>query len=146
MAPIQKVALAGATGTVGAPILQALLDANYDVTVLSRPSSTHAFPASVRVATVDYTQPDSLTEAFQGHDALVSAVAIAALDQQKHLVDAAIRAGVKRIVPSNFGGDLANPKSQAMPVFAPKSRSNDTSSSRSPAPTRRIRSSTTTSS
>jgi uncharacterized protein YbjT (DUF2867 family) len=120
MAPLRKVVLAGATGTVGGPVLTALLAAKYEVTVLTRPSSNHTFPESVKVAKVDYSDPSSLTEALKGHDVLVSTITITAADQQKHLFEAAIKVGIKRIIPSNFGGDLTNAKCQALPVFAPK--------------------------
>ena len=43
-----------ATGNLGPAILDALLAANFSVTVLTRASSTHAFPPSVTVARVDY--------------------------------------------------------------------------------------------
>jgi uncharacterized protein YbjT (DUF2867 family) len=120
MAPIQKVALAGATGDLGAPALQALLDAGFQVTALTRKSSTHTFPASVKVAEVNYDSLESLNEAIQGHDALISTITTTAIDQQKLLVDAAVATGVKRFIPSEFGCDLHNPKARPLPVYSQK--------------------------
>jgi len=67
---------------------------------LSRKSSTHKFPEEVKVVTVDYTNIQSLTKALEGQDALVSAVASLAVLSQLVLIDAAVKAGVKRIIPS----------------------------------------------
>lgn len=39
---------------------------------------------------------------------------------QKQVIDAAVEAGVKRFIPSEFGSDLDNPKSAGLAVFAGK--------------------------
>lgn len=72
----------------------------FDITVLTRESSTHKFPEEVKVVKVDYTNLESLTKALEGQDALVSAVATLAVPSQRMLIDAAVEAGVKRIIPS----------------------------------------------
>ncbi|KAB8205377.1 hypothetical protein BDV34DRAFT_225532 [Aspergillus parasiticus] len=52
---IHKVALAGATGNLGPAILEQLVAANFEVTVLTRINGiTHKLPAFVHVASVDY--------------------------------------------------------------------------------------------
>lgn len=51
---------------------------------------------------------------------MVSTVGTDGLLGQKLIVDAAIAAGVKRILPSDFGSDLTNPKTAALPVFGYK--------------------------
>jgi hypothetical protein len=51
-----------------------------------------------------------LTGALKGIDALVSTVAGTAIDSQTILIDAAIAAGVKRFIPSEFGSCTTNPK------------------------------------
>jgi uncharacterized protein YbjT (DUF2867 family) len=48
----------------------------FNVTVLARKGSKATFPSSVKVATVDYSDLASLTEAFRGNDAVVSTVAL----------------------------------------------------------------------
>jgi hypothetical protein len=55
------------------------------------------------VKKVNYESVDSLKEALQGQDALVSAAATPAVGSQYSLVDAAVAAGVKRFIPSEFG-------------------------------------------
>jgi nucleoside-diphosphate-sugar epimerase len=120
---IKRVALAGVNGNLGSAILKELLKSGlFEVTVLTRESSTHTFPPEVKVAKVDYTHLDSLASALQGQDALVSAVASLAVLSQRLLIDAAVQAGVKRIIPSEFGCDLKNPKARALPVYANKVR------------------------
>jgi uncharacterized protein YbjT (DUF2867 family) len=119
MSSIHKVAVAGA-GSVGKFVVPALVDAGFEVTVLTRSGSSPELPSSVKTATVDYKDVDSLTKALTGQDALVSTIGAAGLSEQEHLVDAAIAAGVKRYIPSEFGSDTTNPKSQAFPVFKPK--------------------------
>jgi uncharacterized protein YbjT (DUF2867 family) len=67
---------------------------------LSRESSAHQFPEGVKVVKVDYTNLQSLTKALEGQDALISALATLAVPSQRMLIDAAVKAGVKRIIPS----------------------------------------------
>lgn len=59
-----------------------------------------------------------LTTALQGVDALVSTVASAAIPNQTVLIDAAIAAGVKRFIPSEYGSVTTNTKLAAMPLYA----------------------------
>jgi len=117
---IKKVALAGATGALGAPMLQALLEAGFNVTVLTRPTSTHTFSSNVQVKKVEYHDIESLKSALAGQEALISTITTSAIDQQKLLIDAAIAANVQRIIPSEFGCDLENPKTRELPVYADK--------------------------
>ncbi|KAK3170934.1 hypothetical protein OEA41_003018 [Lepraria neglecta] len=56
----------------------------------------------------EYT-PDFLVNSFKGIDAVVLTVGRAAFGEQKGMIDAAAKAGVRRIVPSEFGSDTANP-------------------------------------
>ncbi|KAK3378693.1 hypothetical protein B0T24DRAFT_137826 [Lasiosphaeria ovina] len=118
---ITKVALAGAAGNLGSAILKQLLADGFKVTVLTREGSTHTFPASVTVAHVDYDSVDSLAKALKGQDAVVASVGNAALHkQQVALVEAAVKAGVKRFIPSDFGSNTAHPKAAALPAYASK--------------------------
>ncbi|EIN03739.1 NAD(P)-binding protein [Punctularia strigosozonata HHB-11173 SS5] len=114
-----KVAVAGATGNIGLPVVQQLVAAKFDVVVLSRSDNPSGLPAGVTVRKVDYDSVE-LTAALQGVDAVVSAVASAALAGQTKIIDAAVAAGVKRFLPSEFGNDLQHPAVRAVPAFAPK--------------------------
>lgn len=120
MSTIKTVAVAGATGAVGSPLVKELLEAGFTVTALTRPDSKNTLPPSVKTAKVNYDDIESLKAALQGQDALVSTVSTFSIDQQFKLVDAAIAAGVKRFIPSEFGCDLSKSPARDLPVFAPK--------------------------
>ena len=109
-----------ATGHLGPAVLDTLLSAGFQVTVLTRQTSGHDLPSSVAVEQVDYSSLDSLTSALQGQDAIVSTLASAAIDHQLLLVEAAAKAGVKRFIPSEFGSDTLHEKTGSLPVFQPK--------------------------
>lgn len=121
MSVIKNVAVAGGSGSLGEPVLKAIVDSGkFTVTVLSREGSKATFPSSVKVINVDYTSVSSLTAALKGQDAVVSTVGTAGLLGQSLLIDAAIAAGVKRFIPSEYGSDTSNPKAAALPVFGYK--------------------------
>jgi uncharacterized protein YbjT (DUF2867 family) len=109
---IKNVILIGAGGNLGPTILKALLDEpSFSTSILARSSSTSTFPPNVPVHRVadDYPEAD-LLKAFEGQDAIVSTIATASAKKQNDIVDAAIKAGVKRFVPSEFGSDTNNAK------------------------------------
>lgn len=58
--------------------------------------------------------------ALKGQDAVVSTVGIEALPAQDILVEAAVAAGVKRFLPSDFGSNISIPKTAALPIFKSK--------------------------
>jgi len=120
MAPI-KVALAGATGNVGLPILDALLEANHPVVVLTRKDSSNnsKLPNSsnITVKEVDYNSVSELTAALEDVKVVVSTLATAVVGAQDPLIDASIAAGVERFLPSEFGSDTVNPNTSKLPVF-----------------------------
>ncbi|KAK0610610.1 hypothetical protein B0T17DRAFT_119327 [Bombardia bombarda] len=120
-----KVAVAGATGRLGLPVVAELLKAGFQVTALTRASANSdgtgpSIPPSVASVEVDYASLSSLTSALQGIDAVVSTLSSAALSSQILLIQAAAAAGVKRFIPSEFGSNTLNPKSQALPVYRDK--------------------------
>ncbi|KAJ5635885.1 uncharacterized protein N7484_009198 [Penicillium longicatenatum] len=116
---ITKVALAGATGNLGPAVLKELVSAGFEVTVLSR-STSHNFNERVHVAQVDYSSVESLKKALLGQDALVITLGQVGLEPHMNLVNAAVSANVKRIIPSEFGSDTTNPNAAASPVYADK--------------------------
>lgn len=108
-----------ATGNFGPSIVSALVTAGFTVTALSRSGSTSKLPSEVKVVEVNYDSHDSLVTALKGQDVFISAVPNHG-DQPK-LIDAAIAAGVKRFLPSEFGSDIAgNENVQKLPVFQGK--------------------------
>jgi len=64
---------------IGPHVLKALIDANFEVTVLTRSKKPGAYDDSVKVVEVDFTSLKSLTGALKCVDALVSTVAAAAI-------------------------------------------------------------------
>jgi len=118
-----KVALAGATGNLGPTILNALLDAGFSVVALTRKGGNASkIPSNpnITIKEVDYSSVESLTPALQGVEAVISTVGSEALGAQNPLIDAAVAAGVKRFLPSEFGSNLGNPNTAALPVFGAK--------------------------
>ncbi|EHK19419.1 uncharacterized protein TRIVIDRAFT_46658 [Trichoderma virens Gv29-8] len=118
MAAIRNVAVAGASGNLGSHVLKALLQANFNVTVLTRSQKPGSYDAKITVAEVDFTSTNSLTSALQNQDAVVSTVGIAGLEGQKILIDAAIAAGVQRFIPSDFGVCTTSPKVLGFPFYS----------------------------
>lgn len=105
---------------MGTKVLDALLAANFTVTVLTREGSTSTLPYGTKTAEISYESPASLQSALQGQDALVSTVGFAGLLSQIPLIDAAIAADVKRILPSEYGSDQRNAVARSLPVFGHK--------------------------
>lgn len=120
---LTQVALAGATGNLGQPILKALLDANFSITVLSRfggNSSKLPQHPNLTIKEVDFTSVHSLTPALQGVEIVISCLATLAISAQNPLIDASVAAGVRRFIPAEFGMDSQNPSAMRLPVCRPK--------------------------
>jgi nucleoside-diphosphate-sugar epimerase len=125
MSAFQKIAVIGATGLIGKPVVKQLANAGFDLTLISRDASKvkAAFPSLNNAKTVqaDPSDPSALKKAFTGNasrnaradytgiDAVVSLVGAPALTEQKAYIDAAVEAGVKRFIPSEFGCDTQAP-------------------------------------
>jgi uncharacterized protein YbjT (DUF2867 family) len=121
MTAIKNVTIVGGSGRLGTFILQKLVASNkFNVQALKRSGSSSTFPDGVAVIESDYENVDSLKSAFQGQDAVVSVIGDAGVLSQKAMVDAAVAAGVKRFLPSNFGSNMSNPNSRKLPVFGRK--------------------------
>ncbi|OQO10141.1 hypothetical protein B0A48_04498 [Cryoendolithus antarcticus] len=105
---IKNVAIVGATGRIGTHITRTLLATGaHKITALTRPSSS-PLPADVTRKEIDYTVPSTLTSALQNQDFLIiSLSATAPRDAQTKLIAAAAEAGVKWIMPSEYGTDVA---------------------------------------
>jgi nucleoside-diphosphate-sugar epimerase len=105
----KRIALTGATGFAGGPILSALLAAGNDVTVLVRRPRDGQFPSSVKVVTGDLEDVAALNSFVSGADVVAHvAGAITALSESqyfkvnltgtKNLFEASMTAGVSRFV------------------------------------------------
>ncbi|KAK5744772.1 hypothetical protein LTR17_001848 [Elasticomyces elasticus] len=117
MSEIRSVAIAGASGTLGPYVLQALIDAKFQVRILTRSNKPGKYDAGVDVVEVDFTSVESLTTALEGIDAVVSTVTMAAIPSQTVLIDAAAAAGVQRFIPSEYGSVTTNAKLEAFPGY-----------------------------
>ncbi|KAH6886773.1 hypothetical protein B0T10DRAFT_575051 [Thelonectria olida] len=119
MSPFKNVTLAG-KGNLGSFVLQALVDAGFNVTVLGRSEkSKEDLPSGVNFVVVDYDSADSLEAAFRGQDAVISTINSEVTQSQKFMIDAAIKAGVKRFVPSDFGSLTTDPAAAHLPHHIP---------------------------
>ncbi|KAL6922245.1 hypothetical protein FSST1_006271 [Fusarium sambucinum] len=121
MSALKNIAIAGAAGDLGSAVFNALVTSNkFNLTVLTRKESKSTFPYGTKVIQVDYDSLESLTAALQGQDAVVSTVGSLAIPSQNLLIDAAVAAGVKRFLPSEFGSNLVVPSVRKLPVFGTK--------------------------
>jgi uncharacterized protein YbjT (DUF2867 family) len=121
---LRKIIVFGAGGdTVGHHIVHALAkDSAFHTTVLARQSSKTTYPASIDIVRVpeDYDYA-ALVKALRGQDAVICAGGLPVHDVQYRLIDAAIEAGVKFFIPSEWGMDNADPKNQDLcPIFKMK--------------------------
>ncbi|MCJ1466368.1 hypothetical protein MMC07_004987 [Pseudocyphellaria aurata] len=125
---IKNVIIAGAGGNLGPSILEALdKDPYFTVSVLSRKESSSTFPSHIKVHQVDSSYPeDQVLEALKGQDAIVLLLPPTDISIHKSVIDTAIKAGVKRVIPSEFGSDTSNPAViEQVPVFKGKQEVTD---------------------
>ncbi|KAF2166714.1 hypothetical protein M409DRAFT_22770 [Zasmidium cellare ATCC 36951] len=110
---LRKLVIVGASSKIAAPTVTHLLDTNPDlqITILSRAVSRATFPSSPRITVKkgDYDDEEFLIEAFRGQEAVMIVISIFAMDAQYKLIDAAAKAGVKWILPNEYGADNDNP-------------------------------------
>ncbi|KAJ4327145.1 hypothetical protein N0V84_002407 [Fusarium piperis] len=120
MSAVKTVAIAGASGDLGSHVFKKFVASEYTVRVLKRAGSESTFPEGTDVVEVDYSSLESLTAALKGQDVVVSTLTTLAVATQETLIDAAVAAGVKRFLPSEFGSNLDVPSVRALPLFSAK--------------------------
>lgn len=100
VAPRQRIAIAGATGRVGAALIAGLAAEPVELLALTRKPDPQRFPAQVVQAAVDFDAPATLASALQGVDRLFLAQGTSPrqVDNEIALIDAAVAAGVRHIV------------------------------------------------
>ena len=117
---IQKVLIAGATGTLGGRIAYHLLrQSDTELRLLIRPDSLSDLRKASRISSLiergavvahgDLTNRASLENATKDIDVVISAVQgdrEIIIDGQLALLDAAMINGVRRMMPADFAGDL----------------------------------------
>ncbi len=104
-----KIAVIGATGMLGRPVTEQLIEAGHDVTVLARDTdkARRMFPGGATVVRADVFDGDSLREGLRGHEGVYVSLQIspaegpndrhAETDGLRNVVDAAKDAGVGRL-------------------------------------------------
>ncbi len=110
----KTILVAGATGDLGGRIAHALIRRGAYVRAVVRPTADEAkvealTAAGVQVMKVDMTSVDELAKACEGVDCVVSALAglhDAIVEGQTVLLDAAVKAGVPRFIPSDYSSDF----------------------------------------
>lgn len=95
-----------AGGRVGSFFAHALLSTGkHTVTAISRAESTSSFPEGIVRRNVDYDDHESLVAALRGQDFLVISMSVSARDAQAKLIAAAADAGIKWVMPNEYGAD-----------------------------------------
>ncbi|KAK6544295.1 hypothetical protein TWF694_000995 [Orbilia ellipsospora] len=104
---VQNIAVVGAGGTQGKFVAEELVKTGkHKVTAITRADSSGKIPDGVASKVVDYNDTSSLVEALRGQDVLIITMAVTApKDTQQKLVDAAKEAGVKIVLPNEWGYD-----------------------------------------
>ena len=101
-----RIAVAGATGRVGAALVAHLLNDPVDVVALSRSPNKAQVSDKVSLATVNFDDPSSLLDALRGADRLFLAHGTSAQQvvNEIALINAAVAAGVRHIVKLSVMG------------------------------------------
>jgi len=117
------VILVGGSGYLGKHILAALLaDATFNITILSRTNSSATFPSNVKVIKVDYSDKNAVSKALVGQDIAISAVGAGGIvdNFDKTLIEAALEAGVKWVIPNEFTADISHPFAASLAIMTSK--------------------------
>ncbi|KAK3721770.1 hypothetical protein LTR37_002935 [Vermiconidia calcicola] len=108
---VENIAIVGAGGRSGRFIAEALMmGGRHRVTAITRTDSTNQMPPGVHeTKQVNYDSRLSLVEALRGQDVLVITMGVMApKESQTRLIDAAVEAGVRWILPNDWGVDHTN--------------------------------------
>ena len=110
-----KIALIGATGFVGSPILKEALDRGHDVTAIARDAGKIKAQKNLKIVDGDVMDSDSLSEILKGNDVVVSAYNAGwtnpdlyndFLKGSRSIQEAVKKAGVKRLIIIGGAGSL----------------------------------------
>ncbi|KAF2214167.1 hypothetical protein CERZMDRAFT_38520 [Cercospora zeae-maydis SCOH1-5] len=120
---IKSVVLLGADGNIGPSVYEGLRNNGFDITVLKRKSSQSKSKYPKEAFVSDAFEVEELIPVLQGHDAVVVTINGNQVDIQKRIADAAVRAGIKRFIPADFGSvDSSSPLTQDLvPLYRNKS-------------------------
>src|ERR1700753_4271946 len=91
----RKIAIVGASGTLGKPTLKALLSKGvHTITAIQRDESKNEFPAEVVVKKGSFTDESFIIKALEGQDVLIVIVPIPNMNIGSIFIHAAAKAGV----------------------------------------------------
>jgi len=95
-----RIAVAGATGRVGAALVAKLSGDPVEVVALTRNANTDRLPSGTQIASVDFDDPVTLSEALKDADRLFLAHGTSdrQVENEIAMIDAAIAAGITHIV------------------------------------------------
>jgi hypothetical protein len=121
---LHKILVVGAGGTnIGHHIATALSrDSSFELSILSRAGSKSTYPPNAKIITISANPThEDYVRALRGQDAVVSGLGFEGKPTERALIDAAVEAGVKRFLPSEYGVDNTNPAASGLsPVFRRK--------------------------
>ncbi|KAJ9660051.1 hypothetical protein H2198_002748 [Neophaeococcomyces mojaviensis] len=107
---VENIAIVGAGGRSGSFIADALIRGKkHRVTAITRSDSTNKMlPGLHDIKQVDYSNHASIVKALKGQEVLIITMNVMAnKESQTKLIDAAVEAGVKWIMPNEWGVDLS---------------------------------------
>lgn len=110
------------------PVIKHILSSGFATTILTRNAPrykksqhyTDLPNGDITVVGADYSDVSQLTSLLHGHAAVVVLISRIVLEPQLRIIDAAIAAGVPRVIPSCFGLDSRNPKIRNLPAVEAK--------------------------
>ncbi|KAF2020338.1 NAD(P)-binding protein [Aaosphaeria arxii CBS 175.79] len=124
-APVKTVAILGASGNLGAVLLDhfsAQEDSPLKVTAVTREGSDSKFPDSLKVAYTDFSSA-SLEQVLRGQDVVIDLLPPEAKVPHERIIDAAVKSGVKRFFPSEYGVRSYYPEFAEVVAITKKKRS-----------------------
>ncbi|KZV86118.1 NAD(P)-binding protein, partial [Exidia glandulosa HHB12029] len=117
-----------AGGPFGTAMLDELLKCGWHVVILARTPSAIPLRPNSTVVQLDLGNHSALVEAMRGAQVVMCSVSgrartgVDSFEMQKPLIDAAISAGVRRYIPSEWATDHDHPAAQALPDLVYGSR------------------------
>ncbi|KAF4461509.1 isoflavone reductase family [Fusarium albosuccineum] len=82
-----------------------------------RSEPSPSLPSDVKVKVVDFGSSEALFDAFKGQDAVIDVTMSPDAAMPLRMIEAAVEAGVKRFIPSEFSLDPQNAAARAVPVY-----------------------------
>lgn len=93
----------------------------FDIRIVTRSKVTNfTSAADIQIVTVDFSSLDSISQAFEGCDVVVNAMGDRVSNEHVSVLRAAISAGVKRYVPSQWGNTPRTDATLAIPFMRKK--------------------------